>query len=92
MQWLIHTATDNKYGVYREKRKLLWDTVENSAQMDGKTKKRIFSQRHNFAHCCILEDSADLPKMLYLTFWERTSNRICISKITELGILLKIQL
>ena len=55
-------------------------------------KKEYFSQKHNFAHCCVLEDSADLPKMLYLTFCERTSNRICISKIIELGILLKIQL
>ena len=55
-------------------------------------KKEYISQRQNFAHCCKLEDSADLPKMLYLTFWERTSNQIYISKIIELGILLKIQL
>ena len=48
MQWLIHTATDNKYGVYREKRKLLWDAVENSALMDGKTKKRIYFSKTKF--------------------------------------------
>ena len=66
MQWLIHTATDNKYGVYREKRKLLWDAVENSALMDGKTKKGIFFSKTQF---CTL---------LYIRRFSRSSQNVIL--------------
>ena len=66
MQWLIHTATDNKYGVYREKRKLLWDAVENSALMDRKTKKGIHFSKTKFS------------ALLYIRRFSRSSQNVIL--------------
>lgn len=75
MQELTHVATGNTNGVYREKRKLSWDAVDNTALVERQQREQS-SQRQYFGHCCILEDLTDLPKMFFLAFLEGKDHQI----------------